>query len=744
MQEEYCVRFVNPIHVSHEIRRVVDQKLLSGITQSGNITAAVKTELDIRSNPKTFDNYRLWKLSLALESVMVRNRAAALGLSDSSGFVIHPDDATSVDQLVQRWRDDPNFDSPVKYYKAAGVVNGDTSEHIRTGCKEPDFGQADFLLVWQTHEQSLMMLQYCRLLFVDATHEVTAYGYFLLSILVPDRFGNGLAVAFAISSRDNARTWELFGKALRPASRSSKPEVMMSDDTNSTWNGFMPIWCTLKFKLLCHWHVMRRVREHCCGEGKKIDEKVVVPKDVSQSSKTGVTITKDSYGISAWQQFYCLLREEDEDKFGRDLESFRQNLRAHGQTKLLKYFERTYFKPERIKQWATWYRNAMYNCEWIANVNMHVESWHNILKTDILKRKVNVRVDTLLYALKQAESLYCAKWNKVNMGWVKHFNPAWTAMVGETTCPSITSSFEPKSRPTYQVTSSKSFSRTNQITDSIMRLHTALHTKIMSAVLHDLDLEQLQLILKHFRNIDATIGSRVPKHLVTTAVPVSDQKLRVIPAVRNQYKKFKRKRPRVIRNSTNIKMFRNHDINRNNHQLSISLSTTGGESVAVPSVFPKLLSKIMTLSIRKVKNCQTLGGITFSPMLSGIVIPVTGTNNLVQMESLHVRVWRVERNSTAYKQKVTTTMYLKSMALVDKRGTNKEATILMGAKGFRTSRSKLRTEGDIWRDAEHKQIDNTIDLKKIAQCVEMMLQHASIHKKNIEIELVQYDIMKYR
>ena len=100
VQDEYCVQFVNPIHVSHEIRRVVDQKLLSGITQSGNITAAVKTELDIRSNPKSFDNYRLWKLSLALESVMVRNRAAALGLSDSSGFVIHPDDATSVDQLV--------------------------------------------------------------------------------------------------------------------------------------------------------------------------------------------------------------------------------------------------------------------------------------------------------------------------------------------------------------------------------------------------------------------------------------------------------------------------------------------------------------------------------------------------------------------------------------------------------------------------------------------------------------------
>ena len=76
-------------------------------------------------------------------------------------------------------------------------------------------------------------------------------------------------------------------------------------------------------------------------------------------------------------------------------------------------------------------------------------------------------------------------------------------------------------------------------------------------------------------------------------------------------------------------------------------------------------------------------------------------------------------------------------ALVDKKGTNKEATILIGAKGFRTSRTKLQKEGDMWRDTRHQQVDNTIDLQKIATFVEMILNKASIQKKNIEIELVQ-------
>ena len=62
-------------------------------------------------------------------------------------------------------------------------------------------------MVLQTRAQALMMQQSPRVIFVDATHGITAYGYYLLSILVLDRHGHGLVVGWAISSKENHRTW---------------------------------------------------------------------------------------------------------------------------------------------------------------------------------------------------------------------------------------------------------------------------------------------------------------------------------------------------------------------------------------------------------------------------------------------------------------------------------------------------------------------------------------------------------
>lgn len=97
------------------------------------------------------------------------------------------------------------------------------------------------------------------------------------------------------------------------------------------------------------------------------------------------------------------MEEEDEDNFYKLLEICRQTLKQYGQTKLLEYFEEFYFKETRIKQWAKWYRLKMYGCKWILHTNMHVESWHNILKTRIMGRLTNVRVDKLMRILLRAE-----------------------------------------------------------------------------------------------------------------------------------------------------------------------------------------------------------------------------------------------------------------------------------------------------------------------------------------------------
>ena len=223
----------------------------------------------------------------------------------------------------------------------------------------------------------------------------------MLTIMVVDRQGNGLAVAFGIVSRENQKTWELLARSLRPESLASRPEVMMSDDTNSAWNGLTKVWKSLEHKLLCHFHVGTNVKSHCCG--RKADDVVVANEEATKERKCIKICPKKTYGMSAWEFFQSLMKETSESEFRRLLSLFKSNLRQHNQNKLLEYLETYYFTESRLKQWTMWYRQNMYNVEWIANTNMFVESWHNTLKTHILGRKKNWRVDKLIRVLVRAE-----------------------------------------------------------------------------------------------------------------------------------------------------------------------------------------------------------------------------------------------------------------------------------------------------------------------------------------------------
>ena len=135
-------------------------------------------------------------------------------------------------------------------------------------------------------------------------------------------------------------------------------------------------------------------------------QKVIVPKSLQSGSDACIKVTPETYSTPTWEFFFILMREKDESVLMRNIELFRSNLRSHGQHKLLDYFEKNYFVESRLKQWAACYRDKIYNCSWLADTNMLVESWHNILKSHILQRKHNSRVDTLLAALKRAEMLY--------------------------------------------------------------------------------------------------------------------------------------------------------------------------------------------------------------------------------------------------------------------------------------------------------------------------------------------------
>ena len=232
-------------------------------------------------------------------------------------------------------------------------------------------------------------------------------------------------------------------------------QVLMSDDANSAWNGLKHVWLSsLQNKLLCHWHLKRAVRKHCMAcsipldymdmdknkrtpkkkrskKKRSMKQTKTEPKKKVEDQSKCIRVTGRTFGVPVWEFFNILVEETDECVFKTLLRTFRENLRRYKLLNLLSYFEKKYFTPERIKQWATWYRLKMYECEWLLNNNMHVEAWHNVLKTRIMERKKNTRVDKLMRILRKTEIMMFAKWARTCLGLIEKADEAWLLMRGE-------------------------------------------------------------------------------------------------------------------------------------------------------------------------------------------------------------------------------------------------------------------------------------------------------------------------
>ena len=159
------------------------------------------------------------------------------------------------------------------------------------------------MLVMQSPTQAQMMVENAQILCVDGTHGLTGYGYHLLSIVVVDRHGHGLVCAWALASRENKYIWQLIGESLRPPTKEIAPQVLMSDDKNSAWNGLTRVWPSLKHKLLCHWHLKRNVRKKCMAYDKPCRSKRTEGETTPSPSQTTAKDPDDKvwYGSVTWR-----------------------------------------------------------------------------------------------------------------------------------------------------------------------------------------------------------------------------------------------------------------------------------------------------------------------------------------------------------------------------------------------------------------------------------------------------------
>lgn len=373
---------------------------------------------------------------------------------------------------------------------------------------------------------------------------------------------------------------------------------------------------------------------------------------------SAVEMSKETYGSAAFQLFYLLMEETDKETFDHMVEVLRSTLKSYGQSKLLDYLDREYLRQDRVKQWAKWYRISMYNCKWILDTNMHVESWHNFLKSVLMDRYKNVRVDKLLRILVQAEVVYRWKWSRTRLGCLKRFDPAWLEMHGHVSI--VDSVPDPTAGITYfehiynkfrnvlEFFSSdtttgtapaptrkevKRTSYTKDILRVVTEVQSLLRTKLLPVDRQKAILRQLtgvMNVLKHESGYGTHVVT-VPEGFTKT----EEAKCKVIPRVVTQYQ-FKRKCGRKQIVKTNVSAFRSSEMNRHNHFQSFQMACGVNTEMTTAT---QLKSLTVTLRVKQSRSKVTLGGITLNPSIGGIVIALEHG-----VEALHVQVMKVHYN----------------------------------------------------------------------------------------------------
>ena len=109
------------------------------------------------------------------------------------------------------------------------------------------------------------------------------------------------------------------------------------------------------------------------------------------------------------------------------------------------------------------------------------------------------------------------------------------------------------------------------------------------------------------------------------------------------------------------------------------------------------------------------------------------------MESLHVQVVHVAPQSAARRLGVTSQMFLKSMALVDKHGPKEH--VLIGATNCRDRNRQRDTNdraGDIWRGDTSPPDGNVINLQALIKLVDVVMGTAVRRKYKVQVCLLHY------
>ena len=228
-----------------------------------------------------------------------------------------------------------------------------------------------------------------------------------------------------------------------------------------------------------------------------------------------------------------------------------------------------------------------------------------------------------------------------------------------------------------------------------------------------------------------------PSHSLTATKNLS----RVIPRVVTQYKRFDKKRKRMPTNRMNIRPFVSPIVRQSCLQ-SCLLNNTSGPVVSSASLVPLkdyTTSKTITLKFMTTPTQTSLGGIVFVPMHSGMTIPITLPDGRTVVDSLNVRVGEVLARCPARENKITTSMYVKTFAMVDPGTKTIHAPVWMNSSEFRESKSESEKQADKWRGPNIQELDTKLNLIALMDKVDDFMSTALSENKLVQVVFLKYN-----
>lgn len=274
----------------------------------------------------------------------------------------HNNDHQSVLSWIGEWKSEMGDESPVLFCKFQGEEAKD--EYV--------LPNDDFLMVVQTPFQREMLMKLAKNgICCDSTHGTNGYDFLLTTIHVIDEFGEGLPVAWCLSSHEDFSSMVVFFSEIKKKCGAVESAFFMSDMANQFYNTWLAVMGPKRpAKLLCTWHVDKAWKEEL---RKKVGD---------------VSVEAEIY-----KMIRTCLEQTSENRFEDCLRGLLNSLESNPKAQSF----RTYFFKEWISkktQWAYCFRLRMG-----INTNMFSEAFHRVLKRVYLGGEVGKRIDCCLVNL---------------------------------------------------------------------------------------------------------------------------------------------------------------------------------------------------------------------------------------------------------------------------------------------------------------------------------------------------------